>query len=437
MFWNKEMELIERPELEKLQLKLLRETLEQAAKSEFYSRIITPDFLKKFHSLKDIEALPFIAKPELREHFPYGFLAEPLENIVRLHSSSGTTGNPTVVFHTKEDLFHWTDLTSRSLYMAGLRKSDVFQNIMGYGLFTGGLGMHYAAENVGALVIPSAAGNSKRQIWFMDKFRTTACHILPSYAMRLYSFFPECGIDPKKDLALRMFFIGAEHHSEELRQQIQEAFGVKAFNSYGLSEMCGPGLAFECPFRNGMHLWEDHYYMEIIDPDTCEVLPDGEEGELVLTSLRRKAMPLIRYRTHDLTRILPEPCPCGRTHRRLERMKGRSDDMLILNGVNIFPLQIERAVMSVPDVGSNYLIEITKDDFLDRIHIKVEVNAASFTGSLEAMDSLRKNILEAVRTELGVTPRVELLEPNSLPPSEGKAKRVLDLRRNEYKKTIK
>ena len=221
---------------------------------------------------------------------------------------------------------------------------------------------------------------------------------------------------------------------QKLASEIEEAFGVKAFNSYGLSEMCGPGLAFECPFRNGMHLWEDHYYMEIIDPDTCEVLPDGEEGELVLTSLRRKAMPLIRYRTHDLTRILPEPCPCGRTHRRLERMKGRSDDMLILNGVNIFPLQIERAVMSVPDVGSNYLIEITKDDFLDRIHIKVEVNAASFTGSLEAMDSLRKNILEAVRTELGVTPRVELLEPNSLPPSEGKAKRVLDLRRNEYKK---
>lgn len=433
MFWNKDLELIDRGDLEKLQLKLLKETLRQASKSEFYSSIITEKFIEDFKSLKDIEKLPLIAKPELRENFPYGFLCEPLENVVRMHSSSGTTGNPTVVFHTKEDLFHWTDITSRSLYMAGMRKTDVFQNIMGYGLFTGGLGMHYAAENVGALVIPSAAGNSKRQIWFMEKFRTTACHILPSYAMRLYSFFPEVGIDPKKDLDLRLFFIGAEHHSEILRRQIEEAFGVQAFNSYGLSEMCGPGLAFECPFRNGMHLWEDHYYIEIIDPDTCEVLPDGEEGELVMTALQRKAMPLLRYRTHDLTRIIPEPCPCGRTHRRLERMRGRSDDMLIINGVNIFPLQIEYAVMAVPSVGSNYLIEVTKDDYLDRIHIKVEVNANSFTGSLEAMDHLRQSIVDAVRTELGVTPKVELLEPNSLPPFEGKAKRVIDKRQNEYK----
>lgn len=434
MFWDKEIELIDRNELEKFQLKMLKKTLKQAAKSPYYSKILTPKVIAGIKKLKDIQNLPLIGKKELRENFPYGFLAEPLDNIVRLHSSSGTTGNPTVVLHTQSDIDYWTDITARSIYMAGLRKSDVFQNIMGYGLFTGGIGFHYAAEKVGAMVIPSAAGNSKRQIWFMEKFRTTAAHILPSYALRLHSFFPECGIDPKKDLALKMFFIGAEHHSEALRQQIQDAFGVMAFNSYGLSEMCGPGIAFECPNRCGMHLWEDHYLMEIINPETGEVLPDGQDGELVLTSLRRTGMPLLRYRTRDLTRIIPEPCRCGRTHRRLERMKGRSDDMLIINGVNIFPVQIESAVMSVPNVGSNYMIEVHKVDFLDKILIKLEVNPNSFTGSLESMDFLRHEVVESVKAELGVTPKVELLEPGSIPPAEGKAKRVFDMRSNEYKK---
>jgi len=433
MFWSKEIELMDRPTLEKLQLERLKKTLVQAAKSPFYSKILTKKVISSIKSLKDIQTIPFVAKPELRENFPYGFLAEPLSEIVRMHSSSGTTGTPTVVFHTREDLAHWTDLTARSMYMAGLRKEDVFQNIMGYGLFTGGLGFHYGAEKVGAMVLPTAAGNSKRQIWFMNTFRTTAVHILPSYAMRLHSFFPEAGIDPGKDLALKIFFIGAEHHSEGLRQQIQEAFGVKAFNSYGLSEMCGPGIAFECPYRNGMHLWEDEYIMEIINPETGEVLPDGSEGELVLTSLCRTGMPLLRYRTHDLTKIIPESCPCGRTHRRLARMRGRSDDMLILNGVNIFPLQIECAIMSVPNIGSNYMVEIDKEDFLDRIHIKLEVNPGNFTGTLENMEAMRRELVEAVRTELGLTPRVSLLEPNSIPPWEGKAKRIVDLRKNEYK----
>ncbi len=433
MFWSKEIELMDRPTLEKLQLERLKKTLVQAAKSPFYSKILTKKVISSIKSLKDIRTIPFVAKPELRENFPYGFLSEPLSEVVRMHSSSGTTGTPTVVFHTREDLAHWTDLTARSMYMAGLRKEDVFQNIMGYGLFTGGLGFHYGAEKVGAMVLPTAAGNSKRQIWFMNTFRTTAVHILPSYAMRLYSFFPEAGIDPRKDLTLKIFFIGAEHHSEGLRQQIQEAFGVKAFNSYGLSEMCGPGIAFECPYRDGMHLWEDEYIMEIINPETGEVLPDGAEGELVLTSLCRTAMPLLRYRTHDLTKIIPEPCPCGRTHRRLARMRGRSDDMLILNGVNIFPLQIECAIMSVPNIGSNYMVEIDKEDFLDRIHIKLEVNPGNFAGTLENMEAMRRELVEAVRTELGLTPRVSLLEPNSIPPWEGKAKRIVDLRKNEYK----
>ncbi len=434
MFWQREIELMDRKDLEKFQLSCLKKTLVQAAKSPFYAPILTQKVIDSIKTLKDIEQLPLIEKQTLRDNFPYGFVAAPREQLVRLHSSSGTTGTPTVVFHTQHDIDSWADMTARSAYMAGARNTDVFQNIMGYGLFTGGLGFHYGMERLGALVIPSAAGNSKRQIWFMKTFGTTCCHILPSYSLRLLSFFPECGIDPKKDLKLKRFFIGAEPHSEALRQQIQDAFGVMAFNSYGLSEMCGPGLAFECEHRNGMHLWEDHYLMEIIDPETGRVLPEGEEGELVLTSLQREAMPLLRYRTHDLTRIIPEPCACGRTHRRLARMKGRSDDMLIINGVNIFPMQIERAIMSVEEAGSNYMIEVQKDDYLDRIHIKLEVNPNYFSDSFAAMESIRRKVGEAVKSELGVNPKIELLKPESIPASEGKVKRVFDLRNKDYAK---
>ena len=434
-FWQKDIEHMNRKDLEAFQLGCLKKTLKQAAKSPFYAPILTEKVIDSIKTLKDIERLPLIEKQTLRDHFPYGFVAAPMKDIVRLHSSSGTTGTPTVVFHTQHDLDLWTNMTARSAFMAGARPTDVFQNIMGYGLFTGGLGFHYGMERLGALVIPSAAGNSKRQIWFMKTFGTTVCHILPSYSMRLLSFFPECGLDPKKDLKLRIFFAGAEPYSNAFRHQIEEAFGVEVFNSYGLSEMCGPGLAFECRERNdGLHLWEDQYLMEIIDPETGEVLPEGEEGELVLTSLQREAMPLIRYRTHDLTRILPEPCPCGRTHRRIARMKGRSDDMLIINGVNIFPQQIEKAVMTVPEIGAHYIIEISKENLLDRIHVKVEVNPNYFNGSLEGMDNIRKKVIDALKTELGVNPRVELVAPNSLPADEGKARRVFDLREKDYAK---
>lgn len=434
-FWERDIELISHADLKAMQLANLKKTLKLAAKSPYYSKILTEPVIESVKTLDDIRRLPLVDKQTLRENFPYGFVAKPMKDIVRLHSSSGTTGTPTVVFHTQHDLDLWANMTARSAFMAGARNTDVFQNIMGYGLFTGGLGFHYGMERLGALVIPSAAGNSKRQIWFMKTFGTTVCHILPSYSMRLLSFFPECGLDPKKDLKLRIFFIGAEPHSDALRRQIDDAFGVQAFNSYGLSEMCGPGLAFECRERNnGMHLWEDQYLMEIIDPVTGEVLPDGEEGELVLTSLQREAMPLIRYRTHDLTRIIPEPCPCGRTHRRIARFKGRTDDMLIINGVNIFPQQIEKAIMTVSEIGANYMVEVTKDDLLDRIHVKVEINPACFSGSLEGADGIRRKVADAVKSELGVNPRVELLAPNTLPEQEGKAKRVFDLREKDYAK---
>ncbi|OGI05881.1 MAG: phenylacetate--CoA ligase [Candidatus Margulisbacteria bacterium GWF2_35_9] len=428
MFWEKEIETISSSDLKKLQLIKLHHTIEKAKKSDYYKKILKKT---KISTLKDIESLPFTSKQDLRDHFPYGLLAEDLTESVRLHSSSGTTGNPTVVFHTKEDIELWADLVARCMYMTGVRKHDVFQNTMGYGLFTGGLGFHYGAEKLGMLTIPVGPGNSKRQIWFMQQFSTTAVHILPSYAIHLYSSFQELSLDPKKDTRLKTAFIGAEPHTNALRVQIENLYGIKAYNSYGLSEMCGPGVAFECPQQNGMHIWEDHFYVEIIDPKTGQILPDGEEGELVLTTLKRSAMPLIRYRTRDLTRIINEPCLCGRTHRRIERIKGRSDDMLIINGVNIFPMQIEQTVMQFPGVGNNYRIEILKENHMDRINVLIEVHEEIFNGTLSKLDQLKNQIIEALKSECGVTPKVKLVEPESLPINEGKAVRVFDMRRNE------
>ncbi len=424
MYWEKEWETIERSQLQGFQLRMVNASIERARNAEFYKAFN----LKPVQSLKDFTSLPFTHKQDLRDSFPYGFLTVGLDSIVRLHSSSGTTGNPTVVFHTNQDIDIWANLVARCMYMTGVRKNDVFQNTMGYGLFTGGLGFHYGAEKIGALTIPTGPGNSKRQIWFMQKFGTTAVHILPSYALRLYSNFAELDLDPKKDLKLKIAFIGSEPHSEGLRKQIEELYGIKAYNSYGLSEVCGPGVAFECPYQTGMHIWEDYFYVEVIDPKTGEVLPDGEEGELVLTTLRREAMPVIRYRTGDLTRILPGTCQCGRTHRRIDRIKGRADDMLIINGVNIFPVQIEQTIMKIPGVGRNYLIEIHKENYMDKLMVKIEVDKEFFEGTLSGLTALQHKIMEELKTDLVVSPVVELVEPGSLPAAEGKAKRVYDLR---------
>ncbi len=432
MFWDRKAETMSREELSKLQLALINKTISKAVKSPFYGELKKQGKIKKIKSLDEVKNLPFTEKSDLRNNFPYGLLALSLDKAVRMHSSSGTTGNPTVVFHTKKDLEDWAELLARSMHMAGLRPGHVFQNMMGYGLFTGGLGFHYGAERLGAMTIPSGTGNSKRQIWFLKTMRTTAVHILPSYALKLATVLEEENLK-HEDLNLKMAFIGAEPHTEAMRQQIEKQFKIKAFNSYGLSELCGPGVAFECPYQTGMHLWEDHFYPEIINPETGEVLPDGEEGELVMTTLRRNAMPLLRYRTRDLTKIINEPCPCGRTHRRIARIKGRSDDMLIINGVNIFPMQIEKTIMGIPGVGSNYLIEIHKEDYMDRIHMKIEVDPEFFSGTLEGMEKLQKDISDALKTELLVTPRVYLLEPGGIPAAEGKAKRVADMRSSEQK----
>jgi len=431
MFWEKEIETMERKELEKLQLKRLRATVRRAAKTPYYAEVFSQLGIKadKIKSLDDVRLLPFTTKDDLRENWPYGLVAVPKEELVRMHSSSGTTGRATVVFHTAKDIDNWTNLLARCMYMVGMRKSDVFQNMMTYGLFTGGLGFHYGAEKIGALVIPAGAGNSKRQIQLLYDFGTTAIHIIPSYAMHLSSVFEEMGLDPRST-QVRMAFLGAEPHSEKMRRKVEEIYGFKAYNSYGLSEMNGPGVAFECPFQNGMHIWEDNFLVEIVDPKTLEPLAEGERGELVMTTLLREGMPILRYRTKDLTRIIPGPCPCGRTHRRIERITGRTDDMLIVKGVNIFPIQIETRLMAIPGVGKNFLIILEREDYNDSMTVKVEVERHFFRGDLTELEKLRRKIAEELRSEILVTPRVDLVEPDSLPKSEGKAVRVIDNRKD-------
>ena len=428
MFWEKDIETMDVSELRELQLDRLRTILIRANATPYYSQIykqigFDPSDVK---SLDDIQGLPFTSKNELREHYPYGFLAVPRDEIVRMHSSSGTTGRPTVVFHTMRDIDNWANLVARSIYMAGARRSDVFQNTMGYGLFTGGLGFHYGAEKIGMMVIPSGPGNSQRQIVFMQEFDTTAIHILPSYALHLLDVFEELSLDPKKDVKLRMAFIGAEPHSEEMRKKIEDSYDIDAFNSYGLSEMCGPGVAFECPEKNGLHVWEDNFLIEIIDPQTLKLLPDGEEGEIVFTTLNREGMPLIRYRTRDLARIYPDPCPCGRTHRRMSRIKGRDDDMLIIKGVNMFPIQIETALMKFPEIGRNYQIILETVGHMDELTIEVEILTPA--DDMRVYERLRGHIAEAIRDEVLVKPRVNLVQPGTIERAEGKAVRVVDKR---------
>ncbi len=417
-------------ELAALQLERLRWTVAQAAQSPHYARLFSERGLsaETLRTLDDLRRFPFTEKADLRAGYPFGLLALPLSKVVRLHHSSGTTGLATAVLHSKTDIDNWADLVARSLYMAGLRPGDVFQNMMTYGLFTGGLGLHYGAERLGAFVIPMGAGNSHRQIEFMRTFKTTALHIIPSYALALLGTMEEMGVDPKRDLFLRFAVGGAEPYTEGARQRLQAAWGIPLYNCYGLSEMCGPGVAFECSRQLGLHLWEDAYLAEIIHPDSGDPVPPGQRGELVLTSLTREAMPLLRYRTRDLTALIPEPCPCGRTHRRLARLHGHADDMFILKGVNIFPMQVERVLMSLPEVGTNYLIVLEREGYHDRMTVKVEVTPHVFHGSPGELLALQERLAHALREELLVTPKIELVEPNSLPRREGKAVRVIDER---------
>ncbi|WP_455674885.1 phenylacetate--CoA ligase family protein [Phocaeicola sp.] len=430
MYLHKELETLTRAGIEKLQLERLQQTVQHCMNSPFYKQRFQEINLKPedIRTLDDLQKIPFTTKQDLRDTYPFGMAAVPLEQTVRLHSSSGTTGNPTVILHTQKDLDEWANAVARCLYMVGLRPGDVFQNSSGYGMFTGGLGFQYGAERMGMLTVPAAAGNTKRQLKFISDFGTTALHAIPSYAARLYEVMEEVGIDPRRDTKLKTLIIGAEPHSEEQRRRIEEMLGVKAYNSFGMSEMCGPGVAFECQEQNGLHIWEDYYIVEIINPDTLEPVPDGEVGELVLTTINREAMPMLRYRTRDLTRILPGECPCGRHHIRLDRMKGRSDDMIILKGVNIFPIQIETVLLQFKELGSDYLITLETMESNDEMIIEVELSQL-FTDDYGRLQTLTREITRQLKDEILVTPRVKLVPRGTLPKSEGKAVRVKDLRK--------
>ncbi|MHC5082487.1 MAG: phenylacetate--CoA ligase family protein [Planctomycetota bacterium] len=429
-YWNQDVETLDRAGIEAIQLERLKKLIGQSFKTGFFKKrleqasITSPDDIK---SLDDVRRLPFNVKDDLRQNFPTGLLAVGMEEVVRIHSSSGTTGIPTVIYLTADDMENWTDLLARSIVATGCSKKDVFQNMMTYGLFTGGIGLHYGAERVGMTVIPVGGGNTQRQVQIMKDFKTTVLHVTPSYLLHIHSKLESFGVSPK-ELNIEKAFLGAEPYSENTRLKLEALYGLHAFNSYGLSEMNGPGVAFECIYRQGMHVWEDAYILEIIDPVTGEQLPDGEKGEVVLTNLVRSAMPLFRYRTRDLAYVINEPCRCGRTHRRLSRIQGRTDDMMIINGVNVFPSQIEEVIMAVPEVGTNYLIHLTKAGSLDKLTVKVEIYSKMFTGDLNELDRLKKKITEKLRASITINPHVELHEPGALPHSEGKAKRVLDER---------
>ena len=429
-YYHPELETLSRSGIEALQSERLRATVRHCMESPFYKKRfaecgLTPDDIR---TPADLYKIPFTTKQDLRDTYPFGNASVPLDQCVRLHSSSGTTGNPTVILHTARDLDQWAEAVARCLWMVGCRPDDVFQNTSGYGMFTGGLGFQYGAEKLGMLTVPAAAGNTLRQLKFFTDFGTTVVHAIPSYAGRLYEVMCQQGIDPRRDTKLRTLVIGAEPHSEDTRRRIEEMLDVKAYNSFGMSEMCGPGVAFECPEQNGMHIWEDYYIVEIVDPETLEPVPDGEVGELVLTTINREAMPLLRYRTRDLTRILPGSCPCGREHKRLDRMKGRSDDMIILKGVNIFPIQIETVLMKYPELASDYLITLETRDDNDMMTVEVEFKN-EYLDDYARLQILEREITRRLRDEILIPPKVRLLPKGTLPVSEGKAVRVKDLRK--------
>ncbi len=430
-YWQKE-EVLPKRELEELQLKRLkwvvRHVYENVAfyRKKFKELGIHPDDIKK---REDIVKLPFTTKEDLRENYPFGLFAVPKEKVVRIHTSSGTSGKPKVVGYTAKDLENWINMAARCLYMVGVREKDVFQNMVNYAFFTGGLGLHNAAERIGAMVIPAGVGNTERQVRYMVDFGTTVIHATPSYALHLKEVAEDMGISPD-DLSLRIGCFGAEPWSENTRKRLEDAFGIKAYDSYGLSEMNGPGVAFECQEQNGLHIWIDHYFIEIVDPETGEVLSEGEKGELVMTTLTKEAMPLIRYRTGDVTFIMEDECSCGRTHPKIHRILGRCDDMIIVRGINVFPSQIEHVLMQIPEVGDHFQVIITRNGTLDEITVRVEMRDEVFTGELSDLQKIQHKVQKALQKELNLRTNVELVEKGTIERSMGKAKRVVDLRKN-------
>ena len=422
------VEALRELQLERLK-KIVTHTYDNVAlfRSRMDERGLTPADIR---SLDDLSKLPFTVKADLRDTYPYGLLAVPMRDVVRLHASSGTTGKPIVVAYNQHDLDIWAEVMARAFNSCGLTADDIIQVSYGYGLFTGGLGAHYGVEALGATVVPTSAGNTARQIMLMKDFGVTAICCTPSYFNFLIEKAQETGID-MRELPIRAGIFGAEPWTQEMRRRIEEGSGIKAYDIYGLSELIGPGVGINCRCQEGLHIFEDHFYPEIINPETGEVLPDGEFGELVLTSLTKQAMPMIRYRTRDLTRIMTEKCECGRTLRRIERISSRSDDMFIIRGVNVFPSQIETALLSVEGTTPNYNIVLETENGLDSIEVDVKVNQALFSDKIRAMEELQHKLTAAIERIIGLRIKVKLVAPNTIIRSEGKAKRVFDRRRRD------
>jgi phenylacetate-CoA ligase len=420
-----------RPQLEALQLHRLQVVVARAyahvplLRQRLDERGVKPEDIR---SLADIRLLPFTVKADLRDTYPFGLFASPLSDIVRLHASSGTTGKPIVVAYTGNDMEVWRNVIMRTLAAGGVRRGDILQNAYGYGLFTGGLGLHYGAEALGVTVIPISGGNTDRQLMVMQDFGVTAFCSTPSYFLHIADEAARKGIDLQQ-LPLRVGFFGAEPWSEEMRQRIQEIACIRAFDIYGLSEIIGPGVAAECQEQCGLHIFEDHFYPEIIDPETGAPLPDGSVGELVLTTLSKEAMPMLRYRTRDLSQLVAELCPCGRSIRRVRRIAARSDDMLIIRGVNVYPSQVEAALLTVDAVLPHYQIVVTREHDLDQMEVQVEVRKEYFGDEIKSLEALRQRIGDVLEHLVGVRVRTKLVEPPTLARSEGKAKRVQDLRK--------
>ena len=432
MFFNEEFETLPRPALEALQLKRLQVVLERVyANVPFYKGSyakagILPSDVK---CLDDLQRLPFTTKQDMRDSYPYDLFAAPMEEIVRIHASSGTTGKPTVVGYTQKDISTWTDLMARSFMAAGAHKGDIIHNAYGYGLFTGGLGAHYGAERLGASVIPISGGNTKRQIMIMQDFGSTVLTCTPSYSLFMAEEAKSEGVD-FRTLKLRVGIFGAEPWSEAMRVEIEQKLNISAIDIYGLSEIMGPGVAIECiEAKKGLHIWEDHFIPEIIDPVSGQRLPEGELGELVITTITKQGIPLIRYRTRDITSLIYEPCMCGRTHARIARMSGRSDDMLIIRGVNVFPSQIEAVLVSIEGIEPHYMLIVDRQGTLDTLTVQVEVSEQLFSDEIKVLQALSRRVEKEIKDMLGVTCTAKLVEPKTIQRSEGKAKRVTDNRK--------
>ena len=433
-YWNEKIETMPSAELKKYQLKKLREQVKYCYEnSSFYHKKFDKANLKpeNIQSLDDLQKIPFTIKTDLRDNYPFGMVAAAPEDIVEIHASSGTTGNSIIGAYTRNDMDVWQELMARSIYTTGGRPKDVIHIAYGYGLFTGGLGFHYGAQRVGAKIIPASGGMTQRQIKLMKDLGATILACTPSFAVYLAETMAQEHLDPRKDLKLKSGMFGAEPWSDKIRERIERELGIQAFDIYGLTELCGPGVSIECEEHKGLHVWEDHFIVETIDSDTGEVLPAGEEGELVFTTLTKTGLPLLRYRTRDISNVETNPCECGRTHARMMRVHGRSDDMLIIRGVNVFPSQVEYAVMCFSELATQYLIVVDRPGALDTFVVKVELSEKASKDPQIDKNALKNDIQKRIHIVTGISADVEIVKPGELPRTEGKAKRVLDLRKGK------